>query len=179
MCEPMTIIAGVGLAVTAASAAYGVKTSMDNQKAQNNAAEYQAKILERNAQVAEINAGYVEKQGKIDEKQHRLMVSSAIGTQRATGAGSGALVGDGSNLDLTQDTAGFGEIDALTIRRNASVDAWKVRNQVVDLESQAALSRAKKGSVGSAAGGSLLTGASNLTASAGNFAQSYKSEFRN
>lgn len=168
------VILGIGLAVTAASTAYSIDATQKQEKAQNAALEYQAKVKNRDAQIANMNADMVEKQGEIDEKQHRLKLKSLVGTQRAAGAGSGALVDMDTNLDLTQDTVGFGEIDALTIRRNASLDAYNVRNQASNFQAEAALARAKKGSVSQATTGSILTGASNLTQSAGQFAQTYK-----
>lgn len=173
MCEATTI-AAVGVAIAAASAAYGVHATQQQQKAQNAAAEYQAKIYNRNAENANNNAAYIEKQGEIDAKQHRLKLESIRGSQLASGSASGALVNQDSNLDLTSDTMGLGELDALTIRQNAARDAWAVRNQAADYQAESALARAKKGSVGMATAGSALTGASNLTASAGNFAKTYK-----
>ena len=159
MCDVLT---GLAVAATVAGTAVSAFSNYQQQRAQNQAAEYNARIMERNAQVANMQADQVIKQGEIEEKQHRLKVKNLIGAQRAAAAGSGFVVDEGSFLDNMQDTAGFGELDALTIKSNAARSAWGIRNQATDYTAQANLSRMRKGSPVMAAGTSLLTGASQL-----------------
>ena len=154
---------GVAAAVTAAAGtAATVVGQIQQTNAANSAARYNAAILDRNAQIANQQAAAVEQQGAIDEKQQRLRVAALTGTQRAAYGGSGLLVDEGTPLDVTRDTAGYGELDALTIRRNAGLDAWGIRNQGSNFQAQASLARSSQSSPWLSAGGSLLTGASSM-----------------
>jgi hypothetical protein len=162
MCEATTAIAITGLALSAIGTGVAAYSSYEQQKSANAAADYNAKIQERNAENANVQANQVIELGKVEEAQHRLQVAKLKGTQRATGAGSGLLIDQGSNLQITQDTEGFGELDALTIRANAARTAWGVRNESADSMAQANLTRMKKSSPALAAGSSLLAGGSQL-----------------
>lgn len=159
MCEPASI-AIAGLAITAASTGLSVYSSYQQQQSQNAANEYNARLMERNAQQSQLEAQDAIDRGKVAENDQRLQVKKMIGAQRAAAASGGLLADSGSNLDLTGDTAGYGELDALTIRRNAQLEAWGIRNNAENYTGQANLSRMKSSSPLLAAGGSLLTGAS-------------------
>lgn len=156
MCDPITL--GVtALAFAAVGAGVNAYATYQAQSAANAAAEYNAKVAERNKQIADMQAERAEQQGEIDAKQHRLKVAGMIGEQRSDLAGSGVVVDEGSALDVIQDTAEWGELDALTIRNNAAVDAWGYRTQGLNYQAQADASRMSKRSAGGAAGMSLLS----------------------
>lgn len=126
--------------VSAGTAAYTVYQS---KKASNEAKEY-------NAGIADIQANEARKRGKEEERAHRLRVARLKGEQRAGFAGSGVVVDEGSALLALEDTAYFGEQDALTVRRNAALEAWSFKSEAVGL-------RRTKGSPLVAAGTTLLT----------------------
>lgn len=161
MCEPVSATTAAvliaGTVISAGAAAYGAYAT---QKAQNDAAEY-------NASVAEAEAKYAVEQGKIDAAQKRKEVRRLIGAQRAAYGASGAVVDSGSPLDVTVDTATLGEYDALNIKQNAKNQAWK-------LNADAGLSRMSKSSALLAGGTSLLTSAAGAASSYGSMRSSYE-----
>lgn len=159
MCVPL---AAAALAVTAVGVGVQAYGAYQETKAQNAAAEYNARILENNAQVARYQAADAKARGEVAEKQFRLRLSQEKGATRAAYGASGALVDSGSSLDVLEDMAEYGEFDALTIRHNAAMEAYGHETQSQNYISQAGLSRMSKRSAGFAAGSTLLTGASSL-----------------
>jgi len=156
MCEPTTI-----LAATAAMSAY---SGFQQAEAHNQAAEYNAKILERNAQIADMQAKRVGVLGLKAERRVRKETSGLKGTQRAKFASSGVLVDRGTSFDILSETTDVGEQDALSIRHNTALDVWGLNLQSQDYRSQAELSRRQKRNTlfsGALAGGqTYLTGKS-------------------
>ncbi len=152
MCDPVT----AGLVMFGGGAALGGYGAFKQQKAQNEANEYNAKLMERNSAVASQQAKLAEEQGEMDSKRHRLKVSQMKGSGRASFGASGALVDEGSAFDVIEETAKFGELDALTIKRNAAAGAWGYRAQSGQYVGQANLARSLRKSPWEAAGFSLL-----------------------
>lgn len=173
MCEPASI-ALAGIALTAATTVVGAYSAYQQQKSSNRAAEFNASMMRRNAKVAELQAQNAEQQGAVDEKKHRLEVSQLIGSQRAGVSANGLLVDSGTPLDLTSDSEGFGELDALTIRNNAARRAWALRNESADYTAQGELSLMKRTSPVLAAGGSLLSGGSNLATQVASYSKTFR-----
>lgn len=176
MCEPITAaIAGIGsffgsaggamatgLALGAIGTGLSAYSSYQNQEAANDAADYQTKIAQYNAGIAENQAQDAEHRGEIEEKQHRLRVSQFKGSQRAKAAGSGVMVDLGSTMDVLDDTDYFAEQDAMTIRENAAREAYGYRAQAQNYTMEGKLAQKTKRSPWMAAGTSLLGGASPL-----------------
>ena len=165
MCDPVSLsIAAIAVATIATGvSAYG---AYQETKAQNAAAEYNARIHENNAKISEYQAQDALQRGKIEEKQFRLRLSQEQGSRRAGYAASGVVVDDGSSLDLLLDAAEYGEQDAITIRHNAEREAFDHRAAGSNSAGAAALSRLNKRSPGFAAGTTLLNGTSNILSSA-------------
>ncbi|MDD2709804.1 MAG: hypothetical protein PHV34_17615 [Verrucomicrobiae bacterium] len=159
MCDSIAL-AATSLALTVASTGMGAISAAQQQKSQNAAAEYNARIAERNAQQSELLAQDAIARGKIDAEAQRKETALKIGAFQASRGGSGLLVNSGSNLDVREDMAGFGELDALTIENNADREAWQLRNQATDYTLQANLARMSKRSSALAVGSSILTGTS-------------------
>lgn len=111
-------------------------------KAQASAANYNAKVAEMNATLADRRARDAIERGKLEEQRKRMEVSQLQGAQRAAMAANGVDLSFGSPLDALVDTAMMGELDALTIRANASREAYDQDVQGVNLRADAALSRA-------------------------------------
>jgi hypothetical protein len=135
-----TVIAvGANLAIVAAGmSAYSSYQQGQSQKKQY---AYQAAVAENNAKVAEWNAQDSIERGEIAEKQHRLKVSQIQGKQRSALASGGVEVDSGSALDVLEDTAYFGEMDALTIRSNSQREAYKYKVNAQNKQAQAGLYR--------------------------------------
>lgn len=151
MCGPAAAVAVVSGVMTAASSV------MQGQAAAQQAA-YTAQVARNNQIIAERNAQDALKRGDIAEDKTRQRTASIMGRQRAELAGQGAALDDGSPLDLQMDTAGLGELDALTVRGNAEREAYADRVQGMNYEAQARLADSKTDMLGSwlSAGGSIL-----------------------
>lgn len=155
-------IAIAGLVMSAAATATAAYASYENQKSQNAANDYNAAMLRRNAEVTDLQAQQTVEQGKVEEEAQRKKVQAVIGSQRAAASSSGLLVDSGTTQAVTEDTAGFGELDALTIRSNAQRAAWGIKNQGADYTAQSNLVSMKNSSPVMAAAPSLLAGGSSL-----------------
>ena len=130
--------AAVALAGTAAGA-YGAIRQSETARQQQ---EYQAKLAQRQAGIAEENARQDEAQARQARQdsyeaavRKRQEAAGLIGRQRAAAGASGAQVDAGSQLDLTLDTAEKGALDAFSLREqglrtahNAELSAWSQRN---------------------------------------------------
>lgn len=93
-------------------------------------------ISQYNADIARQQAQRALDRGKTDEQQYRLSIAQLIGKQRAQLAAKGFDLGADTALQIQLDTARIGEIDALTIRNNAALEAWGYRAQAINLENQ-------------------------------------------
>ena len=123
------------------------------------AANYQAAVNKRNAQIAEVNAQEAEAFGREEERRERLRGEQFKGSQRVASAVSGAVVDQDSDLDLLLDATENIELDALAIRSDAERRARNFRNQSVDLEADASASRARGRDAKTS---SILTGATGV-----------------
>ena len=146
------VATGLGTAVSALGAAR-------HASAQRNQAQYQARVAENNAITANRLAEDSIQRGRIEEQRNRQQTRQLQGRQTAALAASGVDVQSGSALDVISDTAALGEIDALTIRDNASREAWQRRVQAQEFTQQGALFSAEAASTSSLAPvGTILTG---------------------
>lgn len=148
----------------AVGASTGAMSAYQQTKASNAAADYNASMLERNAEVSEMQARNAQERGARETTAHRRRVKSMIGSQRSSAGASGVLVDAGSTLDVVSDTATYGELDAQTIRRNASMEAWGLTEQAKGQRYQADITRSQKRSKTSAVATSLLTQGSSYAA---------------
>lgn len=119
MCTGIEIAA---LAAAAASTAVGTYSAIqqadaqaESQRNQAAAMDYQSKIDERNALVAEQNAQSVREQANAKEEAQRRRFGALQGEAMAGIAQSGTGF-DGSNLAIIEQNAINNELDALTIR---------------------------------------------------------------
>jgi len=153
----------IGIALTLASTLLGAAGTIQQGQAQAAASEYNAKIGEMNAKMADRRARDALERGKVEEQQKRREISQLQGRQKAAMAANGVDLTFGSPLDAIVDTAVLGELDALTVRRNAAREAYDHEVDAVNRRAGANLDRmnakaAKTGSYLSAAG-TVLGGA--------------------
>ena len=153
----------IGIALTLASTVIGAAGQIQQGKAQAAASNYNAKVAEMNATLADRRARDALERGKIEEQQKRQEISQLKGRQKAAMAANGVDLTFGSPLDTIVDTAVLGELDALTVRRNAAREAYDHEVQGVNNRSDATLNRmnAKAAKTGGylAAAGTVLGGA--------------------
>lgn len=154
MCEPTTIAliaAGASALVSAGGAYIGAQAQADQARAQAKVSGYLARdAIER---------------GRREEQAARERARRILGMQRAAFGASGGVVDVGSALDVLEDTAYFGELDALTIRANAEREAWYHRSNRAQAMAAASDYR-MQGYIGAAS--SLLAGAGSYAQIAGN-----------
>ena len=152
MCDPT-------LAAISSAVIGGVGSIMQGQAAASQAA-YQAQVARNNQIIAQRNAADALKRGEIEEDKVRRRTASILGQQRALLAGQGSVLDEGSPLEIQMDTAGLGELDALTTRSNFQREAYADEVQAMNQAAQAALYDTRTSLLGSwlSAGGSLLGG---------------------
>ena len=140
------IVMAVVAAAGAATSAVGSYAAGRTRKA---AEEYNAKVNENNAVMANMQAA-AEAQ-KVREKGRRI-----IGAQRAALSAAGVDVNAGSSMDVQYDSSVQNELDALTTLYKGKVSSNNSLAQA-QLDRHNAKSAGQAGAI--AAGGSLLSGA--------------------
>lgn len=140
----MTALTVASVAATALSTGIGVASSIQQSKAQQAQAEYQADVARENQKLAEQQASAQRREGYENMIAKRQETAKLIGRQRAAAGASGATVDVGSNVDLQADTASQGEIDAINLYNqgldkgyNSEIQAWNYGSQASAYDSQA------------------------------------------
>lgn len=100
---------------------------------------YRSQVSKNNAKLAEAQAKDAIDRGRLDERRHRRDVRMLQARQEVEFANRGLELGFGTPLEVFADTARAGELDALTIQRNAEREALGFRTQASNSEAQARL----------------------------------------
>lgn len=108
-------------------------------KAEAAAHRYQAAVARNNQVYANRAAREAEEKGQREEYVQRLKTKAMVGRQRTAFASNGVLVDRDTAALATADTAQFGELDALTLRDNASREAARFRAQGANYAAEAGL----------------------------------------
>jgi len=160
MCEPTTVIAATSVVGTL----FSVDQAMQQSDYQSGVSKYQAGVNRYNARVSENEAQKTREAGTEKELAHRRKVAGLVSTQRTELAAAGVDIESGSPLQLQEDTALLGEVDAMRIRSNTD-DSVEAHMSSAELSrSSAKLNQSnseslKKSKTGKAVG-SLLSGGS-------------------
>lgn len=144
-CGPAAI-AAVAL-TSAAVSGYSQYQSGQSQKA---AAKY-------NANMAEVQEQDTLQRGADAGAERRQQARRLAATQKDRMSGMGVSTASGTPLSLLTETAGLGELDALTIQNNARREAWGIKSGA-KLDLYQGKMAARGGAL--SAGGTLLGGAS-------------------
>lgn len=139
-------------ALTIAGTVAGAFGTFQQSQAASATANYNAQIAERNAQIAEA-------EGAENARRTREAGRRVLGQQQAGFGVSGAVVGEGTPLDVLGSTAADVELDALTARYGANIEAQNARLLAAQQRSRASSARSS-GFIG--AGTSLLMGAGRI-----------------
>jgi hypothetical protein len=118
-----------------ASLAIGAMSAYQQSKSQQASMDYQSKVAQNNAITAEYQAQDAIKRGEVAEAEQRRRTSMLKGSQTARLAANGLDISEGSALNILSDTDWMGEQDALTVRDNASREAWEYRQQGANSQS--------------------------------------------
>ena len=101
--------------------------------------EYQARVAQNNAKIAEENARNERQSGLEEARQQRMKTIQAIGQQQTAMAANGIDIASGSALDTVSDTAQTGELDALMLQYNSERQAFNYEMQSNNFTNQANL----------------------------------------
>lgn len=135
MCDPVSAT----LAVITAYSAY------NQSKAAKQQAEYNAVVADNNAKMSEYQAADALARGEQEAMAVRRKAAAVKADQRTVMAARGLDIGTGTALDLLDQTDYFGATDVATTRGNAGKEAFALRSQGVNFQTQAAASRAAAG----------------------------------
>lgn len=136
------IAAGVAAAGAVAGIAGGVVggvSSYQQGKAQQAQYNYQAKVNEENAKIAQENANVQRQQGIEEARLQRIKAASTIGSQKTAMAANGVDITQGTAVDVIADTAAIGELDALQTQYNYEMKARGYEAQAGNFQNQANL----------------------------------------
>lgn len=147
--EPISLIAGISAVASLASGAVGAIGAINQGKAAQSAADYNAALAERNATIAKNEA--VNREASLRNQNARKLATAAAGF------GASGLQMEGTPLDVMEETARVGELDALTTRWQGDVrqDEYKSNAQLERMRGAAAKQSSYTG-----AAGALLSGVS-------------------
>lgn len=159
------VISAVSIAASLAGTAMSMSAQQRQAQAQQAQASYQAKVAEKNQELATEQAKAARKEGYDAAVRKRQEVAGIIGSQRAVAGASGATVDSGSFLDLNMDTAEKGEMDALSLyqqgldkARNLEIQGWNSGQQAQAYAWQADRVDPTAGMIGTALGGIAQAG---------------------
>lgn len=129
----------VGVVGGIAGSAIGAVSSYSQGKQQQAMYNYQAQIAEENAKIAQKNAATERQTGIEEARLQRIKTLQAIGSQKTAMAANNMDVTQGTSLDIIQDTAAMGELDALQIETNYERKALAYEQQANNFSNQANL----------------------------------------
>lgn len=154
--------AAAGFALSAVSTVVGAIGQARQGRAAQAQARYQAAVARNNQIIANRAAEDARRRGEIEANIQRQASRQLQGRQRAILAGQGVAVDVGSAGVLIEETAGLGELDALTIVSNAEREALGFEAQGMSFGAEAQLEqlRGQSARTGSffKAGATLLSG---------------------
>ena len=140
--------------------------SLSSGQANAAAANYQSQVALNNQIVANQNAQYAIKAGEQRATNEGLKGRAEEQHLKAEIAANGIDVNSGSAVDVEESAAKKSQLDTETTRQSAALEAYGYRVNAADQGAQAQLLRAQAGFDTTAgfmgAGGSLLSGASNI-----------------
>ena len=133
------IALGASAIAGVAGGVVGGISSYQQGKQQQAMYNYQAKVQQENAKIAEQNAAMERQQGIEEARLQRIKSAQAIGSQKTAMAANGVDVTQGTALDVIEDTAAMGELDALQTRYNYERKALAYESQASNYQNQSNL----------------------------------------
>lgn len=124
-----------------ASALAGGANAYVQSQAVKGQSRYQAGALRENARLSERGATDALARGTEAETRHLRDVGLLVGRQRASFAGQGVDISQGTPAELQRQAMEFGLDDARTIKVNALREAFGYRSQAQGLRTQAKLTQ--------------------------------------
>lgn len=137
-----TTLAYVAIGMSAIGAGVSAYGSYQQGQAQKAQADYQAKVNENNAKLANWQADDSRVRGQEAEANQRRKAGMFLESQKTSLAGQGFDIYDDTGQMVMNDTVTLGEIDAQTIRKNANREAFGYESQAANFMNQSSLSKA-------------------------------------
>jgi len=101
--------------------------------------KFQKSIFETNARFSELQAEDSIKRGEKEAERVKRRAKQLLGKQRTALAAQGIVLDDGTALQIQEDTAEQGAVDAMTARNNAWREAWGFKTQALDYRTRGRL----------------------------------------
>lgn len=130
-------LAAVGMGGSAVNA-YG---QLQAAKAQANAYNFNADVMDQNAQIATQKQQWAGELGDQESAASQMKTAAKVGSIKANQGASGVEIGTGSNAAVVESAREIGMLDALTIRSNAAREAYGYATEAHSYKMQAALDR--------------------------------------
>jgi hypothetical protein len=167
MADPVTMMAGVGLAGSIGSSVMGGLGASYSAKAKAGQYNYQAGIARVNQSVQEQNAKFAADSGEIEGVQTGMKHKALLGKIVAQQGASGIDVNSGTNLDVYAGAQTIARMDQANVARNAMQKtrayqsaAWSEGEQA-NMYDIAAKNAKKEGKIGILS--SIVGGASSVS----------------
>ena len=166
MADPATIMAGVGMGMSAAGAVTGAIGAAKQGAAQQQMHAYQAGVARINEQISKQNAAWTRAAGEVSAQRAGMKGRTESGEIVASQSGRGLDITSGSNRAVQESHQELVSHDLAMIRANAAHRAYGFDVQAMEHEAQATVhgmagSQAKTAGVLGVAS-SLIGGASSL-----------------
>lgn len=129
MCEPTTLaVIGIGGGLIAGGLAAKGQYDSDQQTAD---------AMNQDARMRRLAARDALGRGALESGQARMEGSKVVAEQKVAFASSGVDAGVGSPVALMAESRAMSELDAQTIKSNALREAWGLKTEAGQLDSQA------------------------------------------
>ena len=135
----LTAVKVAGAIAAVASTAISVPATIQQGKATQAQYDYQAKVAQNNARIAEENARRTRQQGIEEERLQRMKTQRNVASQMSSMASNGIDVTQGTAVDVLADTSAMGELDALQTRYNYEAKAQGYDVEAGNFENQSNL----------------------------------------
>lgn len=132
-----------GLGLTALSGVTGAYGAIKQGEAQKSADDYNASVASQNSAQATRNAQISSEAGMEQTAMQEQKTRAQVGAIKANQAAAGVDVNSGSAVDVRSSAAELGQLDALTVRSNATKEAYGYQVQSSNFDSQATLDKAE------------------------------------
>ncbi len=139
MANVLAGVAATGVVASVAGSVLSGIASYQQGKQQKAMYNYQAQVAQENAKIAENNAKMERQQGIEEARLQRMKTLQHVGSQQTAMAANGIDVTQGTPLDVIEDTAAIGELDALQTRYNYERKALSYEAQADNFSNQANL----------------------------------------
>ena len=139
MCDLGISALVTGIVSSVLGTTMGVVSGIQNSNAQKAQADYQAEVARQNARIANQNASNERQEGIEEARLTRMKNLQKVASQQSSLAANNVDISSGTALDIVEDTATMGELDALNTRYNSETRANAYEQQANNYNNQAQL----------------------------------------